>query len=137
MSYAASAALQAAVYQRLRDDPEVTLGVGAAIFDALPPGILPDTYVTLGPEEVRDRSDGTGGGAWHRFTISVVTQTAGFQSAKAIAAAIGDALVDADLSLSRGRLASLSFDRARARREGSGQLRRIDLTFRARVQDSA
>jgi len=137
MSYAASAALQAAVYQRLANDPGVTFRVGSAIFDALPSGALPDTYVTLGPEDVRDRSDGTGGGAWHRFTVSVVTQTAGFQGAKAVAAAIGDALVDADLSLSRGRLASINFDRARARREGSGQLRRIDLTFRARVEDTA
>lgn len=137
MSYAASAALQAAVYQRLIDDPGVTFRVGSAIYDALPQGALPDTYVTLGPEDVRDRSDNAGGGAWHRFTVSVITQTAGFQGAKTIAAAIGDALVDADLTLSRGRLASLSFDRAKARREGSGQLRRIDLTFRARVEDTA
>ena len=46
------------------------------------------------------------------------------------------ALVDAEMSLSRGRLVALHFWRARARREGSGNLRRIDLTFRARVEET-
>ena len=135
MSYGVSAALQSAVYQRLSGDPALGALVGSAIFDALPPGPLPQTYVTLGPEEAQARADRTGGGAWHRFTVSVVTDGAGFHAAKQVAAAISDALVDADLSLSRGRLAGLHFHRARAQREGSGALRRIDLTFRARVDD--
>ncbi|MFN3209693.1 MAG: DUF3168 domain-containing protein [Roseovarius sp.] len=136
MSYGASAALQQAVYQALLADPALDALVGGAIFDALPPGTLPPLYVTLGPEEVRDATDGTGDGAWHRFTISVVTDGAGFHAAKQVAAAIGDALRDADLTLSRGILAGLYFFRARARREGTGALRRIDVTFRARIQDT-
>ena len=87
--------------------------------------------MTLGPEDVRDRSDGTSGGAWHRFTVSVVSDAAGFAAAKAAAAAVGDALTDAELTLDRGHLAGLHFYRARARRDGA--LRRIDLTFRARI----
>jgi len=81
-------------------------------------------------------NDGTGGGAWHRVTLSVVTSEAGFHGAKEVAAAINDALTDAQLSLSRGRLTALHFYRARARREGTGDVRRIDLTFRARVDDT-
>lgn len=134
MSYAAAAALQAAIYQRLTSDAALSALVGGAIYDAVPAGTLPETYVTLGPEDVRDRSDASGGGAWHNLTISVLTVNAGFQRAKDVAAAISDALAGPDLTLGRGRLAGLNFYRARARRDGA--LRRIDLNFRARVDDA-
>lgn len=136
MSYGASAALQAAVYQHLTNDVPLGALVGSAIYDALPGGTLPATYVTLGPEEARDRSDGSGPGTNHDITVSVVTDTSGFHAAKLVAAAVSDALHGAALSLSRGQLVDLSFARARARLEGSGDLRRIDLRFRARVQDT-
>jgi hypothetical protein len=137
MSYGMAAALQTAVYQHLLADTGVSALVGAAIYDALPAGTLPQMYVTLGPEDVRDRSDKTGAGALHRFTVSVVTETAGFGAAKTVAAAIGDALLDVDLPLSRGRLVGLWFERAAARRTGTaGAIRRIDLRFRARVEDN-
>ena len=137
MSYGMAAALQSAVYQRLLADTSVSALVGVAIYDALPAGDLPTTYVSLGPENVSDRSDQTGGGALHRFTVSVVTETAGFGAAKAVAAAITDALTGVDLTLSRGRLVGLWFERASARRTGkAGRIRRIDLRFRARVEDS-
>lgn len=135
MSYGVSSALQAAVYQQLVND--ATLGglVGTAIYDALPGGALPSIYVTLGPETVREKSDKSGKGALHTFTVSVVTDTAGFQAAKDAAGAVSDALSDADLSLSRGTLVYLAFDRALAKLEGTGTQRRIDLRFRARVED--
>jgi hypothetical protein len=133
MSYASAAALQAAVYQRLVGDAAVAGLVGAAVYDAVPPGPLPPTYLSLGPEDARDRSDKTGAGAEHDFTVSVVTDAAGFQTAKALAGAVSDALVGADLALTRGRVVDLWFLRARARRVGAADQRRIDLWFRARV----
>ncbi|MBW7921211.1 MAG: DUF3168 domain-containing protein [Rubellimicrobium sp.] len=133
MSYAVAAALQAAVYQRLAGDDALAALTGGAIYDALPPGILPGLYVALGPEAARDRSDGSGHGAEHDFTVSVVTDSAGFAPAKAAAAAISDALVDAPLQLARGRLLRLDFLQARAAR--NGEERQIDMTFRARVED--
>ena len=136
MSYGVSAALQAAVYQHLTADAALAGLVGSAIYDALPSGTLPTTYVTLGPESVREKSDKTGQGALHSFTVSVVTDSAGFQAAKDVAAAISDALVDADLALTRGSLVYLTFDRAVAKLEGTGTQRRIDLRFRARVEDN-
>lgn len=136
MSYGASAALQQAVYQALVADTDLDALVHGAIYDALPRGPLPPLYVTLGPEEVRERSDGTGHGAWHRFTISVVSDGAGFQAAKRVAGAISDVLVDASLVLGRGRLAGLHFFRARAQLQATANLRRIDLTFRARIDDT-
>ncbi len=136
MSYGVAAALQAAVYQRLTTDTAVTNLVGSNIYDDVPPGTLPDTYVSLGLEDVRDRSDKSGRGAVHFLTISVVSDAAGFQTAKTIAAAINDALLGGTLSLTRGSLVYLNFERARARRISPSDTRRIDLRFRARVEDN-
>ncbi|HDR27909.1 DUF3168 domain-containing protein [Rhodovulum sp.] len=135
MSYGAAAALQAAIFQRLAGDPALAAQVGGAIYDVVPAGDLPLTYVSLGPEEVRDASDKTGDGALHLFTITIVSREAGFARAKAAAAAVSDALVDAPLAMSRGRIVGLWFDRARARRVGTQGERRIDLRFAARVED--
>lgn len=136
MSYGVSAALQVAIYQRLATDVVLNGLVGTAIYDNPPSGELPSTYVSLGPENVRDRSDGKDRGALHMFSVSVVTDAAGFQTAKQVAAVISDALVDADLTLARGHLVFLNFDRATARRVGDGETRRIDLKFHARVEDN-
>ncbi|WP_420863755.1 DUF3168 domain-containing protein [Algirhabdus cladophorae] len=136
MSYGVSAALQQAVYQQLSNDASITALVGSAVYDTIPSGTLPDTYVSLGPEVVRDRSDKTGSGANHIFEVSVVTTIAGFATAKSVGAAISDALHRADMALSRGTLVGLVFVRADAKRIGSGDTRRIDLKFRARVDDS-
>ncbi|MCK8462574.1 DUF3168 domain-containing protein [Aliiroseovarius sp. S1339] len=135
MSYGVSAALQQAVYQCLVADATLSTLVSGAIYDAVPAGIITGTYVSLGPEDVRERSDMTGHGAVHEITISVVTDAAGFQGAKDVAAAVSDALVDATLTLTRGSLVYLNFHRARARRVEDADVRRIDLKFRARVQD--
>lgn len=136
MSYAISEALQTAVFQTLTADTGLTGLVGTHVYDAVPEGQVPETYVTLGPETVLDRSDKTAEGAEHRFLISVVTTVSGFTTAKSIAGAISDALLDADFVLSRGRLVFLKFDRAVAKRAGTGNQRRIDLRFRARVEDN-
>ena len=136
MSYGVAAALQEAVYQKLQGDAALTALVGGAVYDSAPAGIVSGTYVSLGPEDVRERSDGTGQGALHQITVSVVTDAAGFHGAKEVAAAVSDALVDASLTLSRGSLVYLNFYRARARRVQDADKRRIDLIFRARVADS-
>ncbi len=134
MTYALSGALQSAVYQHLAADAALTALIGTDLFDALPSGSLPQTYVALGPEEVEDRSDVTGAGARHRFTVSVFSDTAGFTAAKDVAAAVCDALIDAPLALARGRLVGLWFERAAAERLTDGG-RSIILRFAARVED--
>lgn len=135
MSYGVAAALQAAIYQRLMADSALDALIGSAIYDAVPPGTTPGTYISIGPEVVRDASTQTGRGAHHEFSVSVVTDEAGFQKAKAVAAAVSDALTGAALVLARGRLVGLWFLRARARRVEEADVRRIDLFFRARVED--
>lgn len=137
MSYGVSAALQTAVYQRLVSDEALALLVGAAIFDTVPGGPLPGLYLALGSEEVRDASSYEAAGAIHDFQISVVSETASFLAAKEAAAAVSDALCNAPLTLARGRLVSLAFVRAKARQSQGGSGRRIDLSFRARVEDEA
>lgn len=135
MSYGAAAALQAAIYQRLMADSALDSLVAGAIYDSAPPGTVTGTYVSIGPEDVRDASDQVGRGAFHEFVVSVVTDQAGFQTAKAAAAAVSDALTGATLVLGRGRLVGLWFLKARARRVEKADTRRIDLTFRARIED--
>ncbi|KEO59216.1 DUF3168 domain-containing protein [Thioclava indica] len=134
MSYAIGAALQSAVYERLQGDLVLTDLVGAAVYDAVPAGTVTGTYVSLGPEDARDASDKTGDGAVHDFIVSVITDEAGFQAAKQVAEAISDALLGADLALSRGHIVGVWFLKAKARRVDKGATRRIDLTFRARVE---
>jgi hypothetical protein len=131
MSYASAAALQSAVYAALLGDPTVAALSGGAVYDAVPPGAVPGLYVSLGPESVRHRADQSGDGAVHDFAIRVISDGAGFGAAKELAVAISDALDEAPLALSRGRLISLQFRRASARRAGSS--RQIDLWFRARI----
>lgn len=135
MSYAVSVALQAAVYQALSGDSALGAIVGNAVYDAVPAGSLPALYVRLGSEVAVDASDVSGAGAVHRITVSVITTSPGFAEAKAAAAAVSDVLHDADLALTRGRLISLRFERASARRIDSVSARQIDLRFRARVQN--
>jgi hypothetical protein len=78
MSYGAGLALQTAVYQALSADAALNgLGDGA-IFDAMPAGDVPALFVSLGAETVRDRSDKDGGGAEHRFVVSVICEATGF-----------------------------------------------------------
>ncbi|SLN54485.1 DUF3168 domain-containing protein [Roseisalinus antarcticus] len=135
MTYGVSVALQGAVYTALTVDVALAALAGDAIYDAVPPGEAPDLYVVLGPETVRDRSDVTGRGARHAFTVSVISTAQGFARAKAAAGAVSDTLSGADLTLARGRLVSLAFHRARAAKTGRNDIRQIDLVFHARVED--
>lgn len=135
MSYAVSGALQAAIFAALSADAALSTLVGNAVYDAVPSGSVPTLYVQLGSETVRDASDQSGAGSVHSFTVSVITTSPGFASAKAAAAAVSDALHEANLALARGRLVSMRFERATARRIDAASARQIDLRFRARVQD--
>lgn len=130
MSYAASPGLQEAVFALLSG---ALAGEGVPVLDAAPPAGV-DTFVLLGPEEVRDASDASGAGAEHRLLVSVIGGASGFAAAKRIAALVSDTLAGAEPALSRGRVVGIAFERARALRRDGGTLRRIDLTFRARVE---
>lgn len=131
MSYGAAAAVQAALYDLLVAVPALS---GVPVLDAVPKGGGTGTFVLIGPEEVLDRSDGTRGGAEHRVQVSVITDAAGFAAAKAAAVAVSDAMVGGRPALARGRLVETGFVKAVARRIDDGRRRRIDLTFRLRVE---
>ncbi|MEM0935058.1 MAG: DUF3168 domain-containing protein [Pseudomonadota bacterium] len=135
MSYGAAAALQKAVFALLEGHTGVQALAAGRIYDTAPVGQVPDLYVTLGPEEARDRGEGTGHMARHEFTVSVVADQGGFLAAKELAVAISDALVDTRPPLERGRVVRMDFRRASAQRTGRGTRRRIDLRFIALVAD--
>lgn len=130
MSYAASAALQSAIFAQLSSAPALA---GVAIVDAMPPGVPAGSFVLLGPEVVLDQGDKTGAGVEHRVEIAVISDAAGFLPAKTIAAAVSVALVGANLTLGVGQLVSLAFLRADAVRLDDGSARRVDMQFRARI----
>lgn len=134
MTYAMGASLQAAIYARLAGDQAIDAMVNGAIYDAVPEA-APDLFVAIGPERVTGRSDASGAGAVHQLQISVVTRRNGYSAAKSVAALVSDALDGAGLELGRGRLVSMQFQRAQARRDESETTRRIDLWFRARLDD--
>lgn len=131
MSYGAAAAVQAALYDLLMAVPDLS---GLPVLDAVPKGGGTGTFLLIGPEEVLDRSDATGGGAEHRVQVSVITDAAGFAVAKAAAAAVSDAVTGSRPALARGRVVETGFVKAVARRIDDGRRRRIDLTFRLRVE---
>ena len=128
MSYAMSAALQRAVFQQLGT-------LDTPVFDAVPAGAVPDLYISIGPEEARDASDKTGAGAVHLFTVTVFSTAPSFAKAKTVAAQICDLLASPGPSLERGKLITMRFVRARARRVNQAGARQIDLRFRARLED--
>lgn len=136
MSYRASVALQVAVYEVLRASADLAALVGDAIYDSMPVAAPAGTYVSIGTEEVRDAGDMTGRGSSHDFVVSVLSGTddaSGFGAIKAAAVSVADTLDGQPLELGRGHLVGLWFQRARARRVENGAGRRIDLTFRARI----
>ncbi|MEP2530662.1 DUF3168 domain-containing protein [Shimia sp.] len=135
MSYALAESLQSAIYQTLIGDVDLSALVQGAVYDEIPSGTLPETYVVLGSETTVDRSDANSFGAEHRFTVSVLTSAGGFVQAKRAASAVSDALHQSDLTMTRGRLVYLNFEKASARRDSTAGLRRIDLRFRARVEE--
>ena len=136
MSMGASAALQAAIYQVLSGDAALQAIVGTAVHDEVPPGPISGTSVSIGAGDVRDTSDVSGAMAEHSFVVTINSDAEGFAEGKAAAAAVSDALVDARPVLARGRVVGLHFVRAKARRVRAGQARRIDMTFRAIVEDT-
>ncbi|SPJ22428.1 DUF3168 domain-containing protein [Palleronia abyssalis] len=136
MSYAVASALQAALYERLTFDDGVYCLVKGAVYDGIPPGAVPPLYVSIGEEKVIDRSDADGAGALHDFTVSVVSDANGFATAKLVAGAVSDALLRRTLILERGYLVGLWFRQAVAKRVVKTGTRRIDLRFRAQVQDN-
>ncbi|NEX44756.1 DUF3168 domain-containing protein [Pseudotabrizicola algicola] len=130
MSYRAAAALQAAIYGVLSTAPALA---GVLVFDATPPAENAGTFVLIGPEEVLDQSDKTGFGAEHRIAVSVISDASGFLTAKTLAGHVTDCLTGARPELGTGRVVGIRFVKAVAKRLADGDTRRIDLTFRVRI----
>lgn len=134
MSYQSAAALQQALYTVLTADVTLTGLMPGGVYDAPPPGTPQGTYGVIGVEDAIDRSDVTGPGAEHRVVVEVVSDASGFLTAKTAAARISQILPDAQPVLTTGRVVAIWFHQARARRVEGGTVRRIDLTFRVRVE---
>lgn len=135
MTYAVSYGLQAAVFGVLASDAAVGALVGSNVFDAPPSGSIPGGYIVIGDEVVKDRSSKSHRGALHELAIHVVSDAAGFSQSKQVAAAVCDALLNANLVPVRGRVLSFDFLSARAVRDDFPDQRHIILRFRSIVAD--
>lgn len=138
MSLALSGELQGEIYNALIGDAAVTALVGGEIYDAPLPasGTVPSgEHVTLGEEAVKPFGSVTSSGGVHDFDVVVHSTANGFAAAKVVAAAVSDVLVDANFSISGGHLVSLRFVKAKAKRGLAPELRRIEMRFRAVIED--
>jgi len=138
MSVALSGELQGAIYAALTADAALVALVGSEIYDAPLPsgGALPlGEHVTLGEEEVKPFDTITSSGGIHNFDVVVHSTANGFGAAKDVAAAVGAVLIGANLALVGGHLVSLRFLKAKAKRGVAPELRRIEMRFRAVVED--
>ncbi len=139
MSLALSGELQGAVYTALANDAALMALVGNEIYDAPLPsgGALPEgEHVTLGEETVKPFNTMTSRGAVHDIDIFVHSTASGFSAAKDVIRAIGDVLDDSTLSLASGNMVRLHFLKARARRGVAPELRRVELRFRAVLEEN-
>lgn len=139
MTYALSWPLQEAVHAALSADAGVSGLATGGIHDAPPHADRPggsEPYVTIGEEIVRPFDTADSHGGRYDFTVTVHSGAEGFARAKAIAAAVCDALIDAPLALSRGHLVALRFLQAQARRGRSPARRSVALRFRAVIEDA-
>lgn len=138
MTYALAWPLQQSIFAHLAADLGVSALLGGAIYDAPPHASdgADDVYAVLGDERVSPWADRDADGAAHEFTISIHAADRGFASAKQAAGAVCDALIDADLPLSRGVVVGVFFLGAATAREDQGASRRIDLRFRILVEDA-
>jgi hypothetical protein len=135
VSYAASAALQKAIFGHLQAANRPSDWDEIPIVDALDQGLVPDTYISIGPETVRQASTKTSRGAEHRITIAVTSASGGFYRLKEIAGWVCEHLDGTRPNLPIGTLCALEFLRAQARRGPTGAARSIDLSFRAIIHD--
>ena len=140
MTYALAWPLQQAVFALLDGDAGVAAHLAGRIYDAPPPLVgeaAPEgLYAVIGDEEVADWSTKSDFGANHLFTVSVNAPRAGFAEAKQAAGAISDALLGGLPALSRGHLVAIRFVDARTRREAEGEMRRVEMRFRAVIEDT-
>lgn len=139
MSMSLSVALQGAVFAALSGDAALIALVGTEIYDAPLPvgGSLPaGEYVTLGEEVVKPFDTVTSSGGRHDFDVTVHSPANGFSAAKTVSAAIASVLIDANLTIPGGSLISLRFLKAKAKRGVAPELRRIEMRFRAVVENS-
>lgn len=139
MSMAFSAPLQRALFERLATAPELAMLQGRVYDDAPHRSRDADSapYATLGDETVSPWNTATEIGAIHEAVIRVYAPRRGFLSVKEVAAAIVDVIAATPPVPDRGVIITHEFTGARTRREETGALRRIDLTFRFVIEDDA
>ncbi|MCB1447690.1 MAG: DUF3168 domain-containing protein [Rhizobiaceae bacterium] len=121
-------ALQAAIYQRLAEDPDLLAMIGpGSVFDRRMTG-RPMPYLVLGGIVTSDFGPDA---EEHLVTIEAWSDAEGRRQVQAIAARVKQLLDDAPLALSGVSLVGLLFRTMRARREPGTRAQMVEMRFRA------
>ena len=140
MSYAMSWPLQQGLYHLFCENALCAQHFAHRIYDA-PPPLLNETdpdgiYLTFGDEDADDWSTGSDAGAVHTVTLTINAPRRGFAEAKQAAAAVSDAVLGGNLTLSRGRVVNARFVDAKTKRTANDAMRQINLRFRITLEDT-
>lgn len=137
MSYKFQDSLQSQIYTTLINDSEILATTNGAIFDAAPSdGDLPEVYIRIGNEYVRDRSSATHQQTEIQFEISVFSKNQGFIKAKILSSQISALMKLDNLHLEHGHLVGVWFQNAQTYRLEKGNLRQIKLWFKAYIDST-
>ena len=131
-----SLALQKALYDALRADPEIAALVAGRIYDEVPRGPGNDVraqkpYISFGEDQVLADKAECLDGAEVFLTVDVWSAGPGDVEVKRITAAVKAAIDGSDLALVGHRLNLIEFETARHLREPDGITRHGVVTFRA------
>lgn len=124
-------ALRTVLHEALSTDaPLLAVLGGPRVYDT-PPASPEFPYVTLGEAQMLDASTATEPGTEHRLVLHAWSRQGGHKEAHAIAAALQQALHDADLAPAGCHLVNLRATGADIRREGGGRTYHALVRFRA------
>lgn len=124
-------ALRAAIHDALAIDAALTTLLGGPRIHDVPPADAVFPFVALGEAAIAVWSTATDTGTEHALTLHAFSRSGGRAEAFAIAAAIGEALHDAQLLLVGHRLVNLRATTSEVRREADGRTFHALVRFRA------
>ena len=137
MKYEYSNDLQKAVFTAIHENIEIVEVTEGAIFDHVPSTqILPEIYVRIGDEQLRNRSTKTNSITESIFEVSVFSQKQGFLAAKKLSSKLAEQITNTHMGIESGKLVGIWFIKSQTYRLEKGNLRQIKLWFKAIIEEN-
>ncbi len=127
--------IQTSVFEALNANAQIYEKTEGAIFDHVPTSQdLPEIYVRIGDEQIKNRSSKTNSISEAIFEISIFSQHQGFIAAKHLSSLISQELTKDKLNFNNEKLIGIWFVKSQTYRLSSGNLRQIKLWFKALIE---